>query len=183
MGYDLAKHKAWDELFKLNPDGKQEIKLLGEGFEIELKNKSVVSAPSLSPAKDFAAILILHYLAQKLKGLPPLSNEWLTFRKLSGVEGYYEAFRKRAIEPIIKKYGGNPQSIFDGLNKLPSRKFEGGDAGMIIEAFVNVPVLIKVWGADAEFKADANIYFDRSILKIFCTEDIVVLAGMIAAKV
>lgn len=182
MSYDAAKNKAWDELAKLNPAGTQEVKLLGGGFEVNLKDKSVISLMTASPAKDFAAILILHYLFQKLKGLPQLSNEWLTFRELSGVEGYYEAFRKRSIEPLIKKYGDNPQGIFADLKRLPAKRFEGGDAGIIVEAFENVPALVKVWGTDAEFKADANIYFDRSILKIFCTEDIVVLAGLIAVK-
>ncbi|MFA5276352.1 MAG: DUF3786 domain-containing protein, partial [Candidatus Omnitrophota bacterium] len=111
-----------------------------------------------------------------------LDNEWLTFRELSGVEGYAEAFKKRAITPIVKKYGQNPQAIFVDLSRLSAKKFEGTDAGIIVEAFPDVPALIKVWGKDAEFEADANIYFDRSILKIFCTEDIVVLAGMIASK-
>ena len=83
---------------------------------------------------------------------------------------------------MIKKYGDNPQGIFADLKRLPAKRFEGGDAGIIVEAFENVPALVKVWGTDAEFKADANIYFDRSILKIFCTEDIVVLAGLIAVK-
>ena len=182
MSYDLAKHKAWDELVKLNPSGTQEVKLLGEGLEVNLKDKSITSFATKAVAKDFAAILILHYLSRKLKGLPQLNNEWLTFRELSGVEGYYEAFRKRSIEPLIKKYGEDPQAIFGDLNKLPAKKFEGGDAGIIVEAFEGVPALVKVWGADAEFKADANIYFDRSIVNIFCTEDIVVLAGLIAVK-
>ncbi|MGA2774494.1 MAG: DUF3786 domain-containing protein [Candidatus Omnitrophota bacterium] len=182
MSYDAAKHKAWDELSELKPAGKEEVKLLGEGFAVDLKNKSVVSLLTSSPAKDFSAILILHYLARRLKGLPQLNNEWLTFRELSGVEGYAEAFRRRAIEPIVKKYGLNPQGICADLNKFPAKKIEGADVGIIVEAFPNVPVLIKVWMLDAEFEADANIYFDRSILKIFCTEDIVVLAGIIASK-
>lgn len=101
---------------------------------------------------------------------------------MSGVEGYYEAFRKRSIEPLIKKYGDNPQAIFADLKRLPAKKFEGGDAGIIVEAFEGVPALIKVWGADTEFKSDANVYFDRSVINIFCTEDIVVLAGLIAVK-
>jgi hypothetical protein len=53
---------------------------------------------------------------------------------------------------------------------------------VIIEAFEGVPVLIKAWKADSEFGPDANIYFDKSITGIFCTEDIVVLAGMIASQ-
>ncbi|MFA5276665.1 MAG: DUF3786 domain-containing protein, partial [Candidatus Omnitrophota bacterium] len=114
----MAKLKAWDELSGLKPAGKQEVELLGERFAVDLKSKSVISLLTASPAKDFSAILILHYLAQRLKGLPQLDNEWLTFRELSGVEGYAEAFKKRAITPIVKKYGQNPQAIFADLSRL-----------------------------------------------------------------
>ena len=51
----------------------------------------------------------------------------------------------------------------------------------VLEVFAGVPVLVKLWKADEEFNADANIYFDSSIKEIFCIEDIVVLAGIIAA--
>jgi hypothetical protein len=125
-------------------------------------------------------ILILHYLAQRLKGLPELTEEWLTFRELSGIEGYYPAFRKRSIEPIIRKYGSNPEGILETIERLPAKKVMQGDVGIVLEAFERVPVLIKLWRKDAEFGPDANMLFDRSITKIFCTEDIVVLAGMVA---
>ncbi len=128
------------------------------------------------------SILILHYLARKLKGLPGLNNQWLTFRELSGVEGYFDAYHARSIEPIIHKYGKNPEALKDVLNRLPARLSEGGDIGIVVEAFENVPVLIKLWKADSEFGPDANMYFDASIKNIFCTEDIVVLAQMVASQ-
>jgi hypothetical protein len=53
---------------------------------------------------------------------------------------------------------------------------------MEVLAFEGVPALVKVWKPDEDFGPDANIYFDRSIREIFCTEDIVVLAGIIAAS-
>ena len=104
-------------------------------------------------------------MAKKLYGLPVVTGEWLTFRELSGVEGYFEAFKKRAIEPIIRKYG----------HRLEDNVIE-------VLAFDGVPALVKVWKPDEEFGPDANIYFDRSIKEIFCIEDIVVLAGIIASS-
>ena len=49
-----------------------------------------------------------------------------------------------------------------------------------MEAFPEVPILVTIWKADEEFKAEANLLFDRSIRGIFCTEDIVVLAELVA---
>jgi len=124
----------------------------------------------------------LHYLVKKLEGLPALTNEWLTFRELSGVEGYLAAFRKRAIEPIIRKYGNKPEAILDDLDRFPAKRVDQGDIGIVVEAFEGVPALIELWRKDEEFSPEANILFDKSITGIFCTEDIVVLAGLIASS-
>jgi len=183
MSYEAAKNKAWDELFKTGLAIKQKVSFFGEDFEVNPEDKSVISVLNSVPAKDFTSIIILHYLAVRLRGLPETSNEWLTFRELSGVEGYLDAFKRRVVEPIVKKYGSNPKALFGALKNLPAKKFEGSESGIIVMALPGVPALVKVWGKDAEFEADANVYFDRSILKFFCTEDIVVLAGFVASKI
>jgi hypothetical protein len=134
------------------------------------------------PAKDFAAILILHYLSRKLKGLPALTDNWCSFKELAGIEGYYSAFRKRSIEPIIRKYGSHPEGMLQALDRLPAKRVNQGDIGIVLEAFEAVPVMITLWRSDEEFGPEANMLFDRSITQIFCTEDIVVLAGMIASQ-
>lgn len=182
MSYEAAKTKAWEELASLRPKAGLSVKFLADEYTLDLTAKNVLSLSCNAPAKDFTAILILHYLIQKLKGLPPVTGEWLTFREFSGIEGYYEAFRKRSIEPIIRKYGRNPDGLLTALERLPAKKAEGGDFGIVVEALEGVPALIKIWKADEEFGPDANIYFDRSISGIFCTEDIVVLAGIITAS-
>jgi hypothetical protein len=183
MGYEAALKKAWDVLAELKPQGSISVKFLADEYSVGLKNRQALSLSCNIPAKDFSAILILHYLACKLKGLPPVAGEWLPFRELAGIEGYYPAFRKRSVEPIIAKYGKNPQGIFEAIGRLPAKKFNAADAsGIVVEAFEGVPALVKLWAADDEFGPDANIFFDRSITGIFCTEDIVVLAGMIAGQ-
>ena len=182
MSYDLAINKAWEELSKLNPDKILCVKFLADEYEIDLQNKKVTSLACNVKAKDFTAILILHYLAQKLKGLSPLTGEWLNFRELSGVEGYLPAFRKRSIEPIISKYGQHPEGILSALDRLPAKRINQGDIGIVLEAFPGVPVLLTLWRPDEEFGPDANMLFDKSISRIFCTEDIVVLAGIVASQ-
>ena len=183
MAYEAAINKAWVELSELNPDKGISIRFLKDEYSIGLAAKKVMSLSCNIPAEDFWVVLILHYLIKKLKGLPELTGEWVTFNRLSVVDSYYPVFRKRTIEPLIRKYGSNPQGIFASLENLPSTKVDNlADAAFIVEAFDKVPVLVKLWGKDAEFEADANILFDRSVTGIFCTEDIVVLAGMVAAS-
>jgi hypothetical protein len=165
MSYEAAKLKAWEELRNLNPAKSLAVKFLADEYSIDLQNQAVISVSCNVLAKDFYTILILHYAVKKLQGLPAVTGEWLTFRELSGIEGYFEAFKKSVIEPIIRKYG-----------------YRLEDNAMEVLAFEGVPALVKVWKPDEDFGPDANIYFDRSIREIFCTEDIVVLAGIIAAS-
>ena len=49
-----------------------------------------------------------------------------------------------------------------------------------MEVFEKVPVQIILWRGDDEFGPEANLLFDRSIARIFQTEDIAVLGGFIA---
>jgi len=181
MGYEAAFKKAWEDLSKLKPGNNLSVKFLADEYSIDTEEGKIISLSCNVPAKELTGILILHYLARKIKGLPGLAWEWLTFREFSGVEGYYEAYRKRCIMPIIRKYGKNPDSVKGVLERLPGRIAEGGDVAIQIEAFAGVPVLIKLWKADPEFGPDANMYFDASIKNIFCIEDIIVLAGIVAA--
>ncbi len=182
MGYEAALAKGWEDLAILAAPKHLSIKFLADEYAFDLENKNVLSLSCNVPAKDFLSILILHYAAQKLKGLAPLSGEWVTFRELSGIQGYYQAYRERSIEPIIRKYGKDPDALKNILGRLPAKLAEGGDVGIRIEAFAQVPVLIKLWKADSEFGPDANLYFDASIKSIFCIEDIVVLAQLVAGQ-
>jgi len=181
MGYEVAVTKAWDDLIKLNPDKCLSVKFLADSYTLDFSQRKLFSLSCNVAAKDFTSIIILHYLARQIQGLPEVTHEWVTFKEISGVEGYYPAFRKRSIEPIIRKYGFKPEAILDNLDRLPAKKVNQGDIGIIVEAFVGVPILINLWRKDEEFGPEANILFDKSISKIFCTEDIVVLAGLVAA--
>jgi len=182
MSYEAAFKKAWEDLANLKEPKNLSVKFMGDEYSVDIADKKVLSLSCNAAAKDFTSILILHYLAQKIKGLPAPSGQWLTFRELSGVEGYSDAYHQRSIEPIIRKYGKNPEAIKDALKRLPGKLSTGGDISIVIEAFENIPVLIKLWKQDAEFGADANMYFDASIKNIFCTEDIVVLAQIVSSQ-
>ena len=184
MGYEVALNKAWEGLLNLNPNSDKNllVKFLADEYSVDIGRRKIFSSACNVPAKDFVSILLLHYLAQKLKGLPALNGQWLTFREFSGVEGYYDAFHRRCIEPIIRKYGRSPDALKDVVARLPAKLSGGADISLVIESFIDVPVLVKFWGQDAEFGPDANMYFDSSIKNIFCTEDIVVLAQIVASQ-
>jgi len=182
MGYDIALDKAWSDLANLKAPKNLSVKFLADTYAIDASTRKVLSLSCNAAAKDFLSILILHYLAQKLKGIRHLSGQWLTFRELSGIEGYYDAYHRRSIEPLIRKYGKNPAALKEVLSRLPAKLSDGADVSIEVEVFEGVPVLIKLWKADEEFAPDANMYFDSSIKDIFCIEDIVVLSQMVSSQ-
>jgi len=180
MGYEPALEKAWSELKDLTKENSFSVKFLTDEYSVDIANREILSLSCNVKAKDYYSILILHYLVKKLKKFLPLTGEWISFQELEGGQGYYPAFKKRAIEPILRKYGTHPESLLELIERFSAKSIQIGDAGIVLEAFENVPVLITLWKGDEEFGPESNILFDRNITQIFCTEDIAVLGGIIA---
>ena len=183
MGYDVALSKSWSELENLTRDKNISIRFLSDEYTVDLENKRVLSLSCNAPAKDYISILILHYLKQKMKGLPLISGEWVSFKQLEGGQGYYSAFKRRVIEPIMRKYGGNPEALLELIERFKAKRIQLADYSIVLDIFDGVPALITLWRGDEEFGPEANILFDKSIEDIFCTEDVAVFAGFVARNI
>jgi len=182
MGYKIAQDKAWLELESLIKEKSISVKMLADEYTVDLVNKSVLSLSCNVPTKEYISILILHYLIQKLKGIPGLTNEWISFREFPGAEGYYPTFHKRVIERLIAKFGSDSEKLLAVTQRLPAKRIQYSDAGIVIDVFENVPVMITFWKADEEFSGEANILFDKNIKDIYPTEDVVVLSEFIISQ-
>lgn len=182
MGYEVALDKSWQDILKLDPPANLKVKFLADEYCVDFVGKRVFSLSCNVAAKDSVAILLLHYLAARLSGLPAIAGEWVNFKELSGLEGYAQAFRNRAIEPILRKYGSHPENILSVLDRLPGKRVPQADIAIVLEVFEAVPILIEMWRPDEEFGPEANMLFDRSIKRIFCIEDTVVLAQFVASQ-
>ena len=182
MGYDQALGKAWNEISALTEKKKLSVRFLADEYEIDLEQKRVLSLSCNAPAKEYLSIILLHYLIQRLKSeiLPKPSGDWVDFRQIEGGDAYYPAFKKRVIGALLRKFAAGGDALLDVIERLPAKRAQVGDAGVVIEVFPGVPILITLWKADDEFKAEANLLFDRGVSRIFCTEDIVVLAELVA---
>ncbi len=183
MGYDVALKKAWSDLEKVMRDERKSIRLLADEYVVDTEKKSVLSLACNLPAKDHLSILIVHYLIQKLKGIPSITGEWISFKQLDGGEGYFPAFKKRAIDPILRKYGSKPETLLETMERFKAKRVRLADINIVLEVLDGVPVLITLQRADEEFSPEANILFDKSIKDIFCTEDAVVLAEFVASVI
>jgi hypothetical protein len=182
MAYEAALDKAWEALASPGRGRRLNVSFLGEEYSVNLKERAIVSRSSGAPPKGYLAILLLHYLAARLKRLPRETGKWISFRELAGGEGYWPAFRQRVIDPILRKYGADPHAMASAIERFKARMAPNGQPGIILEAFEGVPVMICLWPADEEFPTDATFSFDRGAGEILPTEDIVVMSEFIARR-
>lgn len=136
---------------------------------------SLVGGKTEAPIKD--KILILHYLAQA-SGVP-LSNKLIAFQELPEGASYLPTFAKRAIEPLAKHFGPEPQRLINTAQRLGGQKVDYGDAAVKINGFKLVPVILVLWRGDEEFPPRGNILFDANISDYLSTYDITVLCDAI----
>jgi len=179
MGYDIALKKAWDALEGINTEAGY-IKFLNNEYEIDYAERNIVSVSSNVPAKDYYKLLILHYLANENRVIKASDNNWISFKELDGGETYFPAFKNRAIEPILKKYGDNPVGIYERAGFFDAEKIDTGTAGISISAFPKIKIAVILWAKDDEFSADCNMLFNPEIEDILPTEDVAVLGGITA---
>jgi len=183
MKLESAITMSWDNLLGSGISNNAKVIFLGDEYIVNIKLRKVLSLPHNTPIEDHLTVLILHYLSQKIAGLPVVSGEYLSFNGLSVINSFAEVFKKRSTDVIMKRYGDNVFDILSVLPNLPAKKINRADVAIVVEAFEGVPILIELWEEDEEFGPEANILFDKTITKIFCVEDIVVLAEVVSRAV
>lgn len=183
MQYAAALSRAWSDLERLGKEKNYSLRFLNDDYSIDLQNQRVFCSSSNAEARTHVSILILHYLIQKLRGLTATKGQWISFKELPGGQGYYPTFKKRVIDVILKKYRDKPQDFAKLTERFKAKKAELADISIILEAFKGLAILITFWRGDEEFAPEANVLFDKSIESILCTEDIVVLAEIVAHRI
>lgn len=180
MGYTEAVNKSWKAVQDITDETPHEVLFLSDVYDIDLGKRRIVSRSSNAEPKEYTAIIILHYLFQKLKNLPAMSGEWISFRQLAGGEGYYPVFKKRVIDTVRRKCDDDLHALIERAKRFDAKKGDNADMSLRISIFPQVPILVTYWMGDDEFESELNILFDRSIERIFCTEDIVVISEIFA---
>ena len=183
MGYEVAIGKAWSALEDISKKKKHAVRLLRDEYTIEVEERRILSLSCNVSAKDSLSILILHYLAHSLKGLPHARNEWISFQQLDGGKGYYPTFKERVLKPILRKYKSKPEALLELTSRFKAKRVQFADIALVFDVFDSVPFIIEMWRGDDEFGPEANMLFDKSITDIFCTEDIVVLSEFVVHQI
>ncbi len=125
-------------------------------------------------------VLLLHYLQAAEHPLP--GGQWIAYREIPGAAFYFDAFVKRAINPLKGTFGQDPSALPRVAALLDGQPGATGDVACIFHPLPRVPVQLVLWQADEEFPAEASILFDRTAGRMLSPEDAAWLAGMLVYR-
>jgi hypothetical protein len=106
------------------------------------------------------------------------TKQLISFSQLPGGIGYNAAFIRRAVMPLERLFGSNPQRLISAAALFNAEKLNFGDCSVKIYALPLVPVTIILHTATAEFPAAATMLFDSTIGSYLSTEQIAMLGQL-----
>jgi len=190
-GYELALKLAREQLAKLNvkeqcrrsgaryipSQNSVLLEYLNQPHSISIPDGEVTLADKKEAAPIRDKILILHYFILA-KGTA-LTNNLISFKELPEGTNYYPTFHQRAIKPLIKRFGNEPEKLLSVAQMLGGCAASYGDVSVTIDAFPKVPITLVLWRGDEEFLPEGNILFDSTISHYLPVEDIIVVCEII----
>ena len=138
-----------------------------------LLDASEDSAPTELQVMVFSTLLA-HYASAKPI---PLTGNLVKYRDVPGGYAYEGAFIKRAVQPIAKAFGDNPEDLPRAAELLGGARCKLGDASAQVIALAGIPLTYILWVAE-DLPASANVLYDSSASNYLPTEDLAVLGEL-----
>ncbi len=170
--------RAGVDLISTGDGSEYRLRMLSREYRVPFPECLVYEVGSGSPAGVSPTLVALHYLITADGS--PVRHEWVPFRVIPGGGVYVAAFRRRSIEPLLTRFGGDPAGLHQAALTLGGTAAGMGDASYAFDALPRLPMACVLWLGDEEQGAEANILFDAGAPSYLPTEDLAVLAGTLA---
>lgn len=154
------------------------VPFIGEKYFVDPVKREVSTSGGVAP--EHHTLLILHYLLGATHQTP--TNNLISFTQLRGGNIYYEAFKKRVIQPLVNRFGNHPKEFIEAAEKIGGKPLDKGDASATIKIFPKLPLTVILWRGDDEIPPGGNMLFDETAGLIMETEDLVVASSVLVAK-
>ena len=106
---------------------------------------------------------IFFLLNQYAKGTEtPISNDFISYKQISGGRVYATVFEGRAVKPIEKHLGATPEVFEAAAKRLHGTPAKVGDLAYTIPALPRVLYTYALWKGDNEFPARMKVFLDGS---------------------
>lgn len=105
-------------------------------------------------------------------------GEYISFREIPGAGNiYYPAFKKRAIDPLVKTFADEPSKLIRASSLLGGITLNIGTASVALDILPYITVFYTVWQGDEEVPPSGTILFRKNIISLLPGEDITVAAS------
>lgn len=135
-----------------------------------------MAGPREADVSPAVQVLILHYLTGA-SGIP-LNGRLISFKELPSGSIYVGPFTQRAVSPLVKFFGNNPQKLVEAAVRLGGSTYDLGDVAVTVPFFPLAPLTYVLWLGDEEFPPSGGVLFDSTASTHLATEDYAVMAGM-----
>ena len=115
-------------------------------------------------------VIILRYLVNA-SGVPQ-AGRWISFSDLPGGGPYLPAFRKRVIEPLLRRFSEAGDEMRESASALGGEEFGYGDVGVVFQVLPKVRMAFVLWEGDEELPPNANVLLDESVKGYLSSDDV-----------
>ena len=151
---------------------------LGEEYTIDLERRSFIGDAGIPDVAD--QLIMLHYLASTSDY--PTDSRQITFKEIPDGLIYYPTFYKRAITPLLKRFGDSLEEFDEAASRLVGTKIPKGDTAVYFQVLPKIGLTWVLWSGDSELPANGTVLFNSDISRYLPVEDIAVLCQSIAVK-
>ncbi|MEN8614127.1 DUF3786 domain-containing protein [Dehalogenimonas sp. THU2] len=155
------------------------IRFLDREYTVDIDRQTITSETGIPGITD--SLVILHYLVTATDEQRYAPHP-ITFKELQDGRSYYPTFFKRAIAPVIERFGSSPDALIAAAEKYCGRPTSQGDVSVRFKVFPHVNLTWVLWSGDEEFPADGTVIFDATVSNFLPIEDIAALCQSIAMK-
>jgi len=127
-------------------------------LEVNLRDGTITDLTlnkPFDPKIEYVFFLLNQYA--KAKEIP-LTNDFISYKQISGGRIYASVFNGRAVKPIEKHLGGSPKLFEAAAKQLNGVIAPVGDFAYTIAALPRVPYTYAIWAGDDEFPARAKLF-------------------------
>ena len=137
----------------------------GQEISVDASNYTITSNSALGERLlrglgHFFDLAALWYLG-RAKDIPP-SGRMISPASLSGGEIFQRGTHVLPLDQIAARYGGDFEGFYQKGMELGGQQMEHGEASLRLHPFPRVPVTMILWGADEEFPARVDMFFDAT---------------------
>jgi hypothetical protein len=159
-----------DRVYRVHP-AKRLITREGSGSEPDRRH----------PRVSFTEALILVVYLLKSRDIS-LTGKRVTEKELPGGDLFFRGPHELAREPVLSRYGTDPQAFLRSGEALQGKPISFGDAGIRFQVLPRIPLECILWAGDDEFPPSLTYIFDSSVGDHLPLDVIWALVALVAGR-